>query len=201
MKISEVHTYGLHDSIVASGLPMISEYNEHVWNQAFAKFSNHKTRAAKLADNPVGSGHLTFLSGIIVQMNITATVKWWEQWQRYHFQQIVSSMSTMHRLRRMMKENTVSFNEKTSPAVIESFMNLLNDENSTDEVLAYSCPMGIELTARVTTNYLQLRTMYYQRRYHKLEEWRVFCSFIESLPMSKVLVTNIPDDTENGCNH
>lgn len=193
MKISESHVYGLHDSIVASGLPMYSEYDEHTWNESFTKFNSHKSRAMRLSENPSGSGHLTFLSGIIVQMNITATVKWWEQWQRYHFQQIVSSMSTMHRLRKMMKQNTITFNEKTSPAVIQSFIDLLNDDEVSDETLAYSCPMGIELTARVTTNYLQLKTMYYQRRNHKLEEWRAFCNFVESLPMSKMLITNMPD--------
>jgi hypothetical protein len=48
--------------------------------------------------------------------------------------------------------------------------------------------MGLELTARITTNYLQLKTIYAQRHNHKLEEWRDFCRFIESLPFAGELI-------------
>ena len=40
----------------------------------------------------------------------------------------------------------------------------------------------------MTTNYQQLKTMYYQRRYHKLKEWRVFCEWCEGLPEFKNIV-------------
>jgi len=47
-------------------------------------------------------------------------------------------------------------------------------------------PMGLELTMRVSTNYLQLKTIYAQRKSHKLrEDWGVFCDFIEGLPYFK----------------
>lgn len=45
------------------------------------------------------------------------------------------------------------------------------------------CPMGAELFVRVSTNYMQLRTIYHQRKNHKLkEDWGAFCKFIEGLP-------------------
>lgn len=193
MEVTNVNVYGLDESIIASGLPMRESYDESVFESQTLGLDHswdnpHFTRACKLAYNPTASGHLTFLSGVVVQMNITATVKWWEQWQRYHFQQIVSSMSTMHRLRKMMKEGTISFNEKTSHSVIDAFMQLLNDESVTDETLAYSCPMGIELTARVTTNYLQLKTMHNQRKNHRLKEWHKFCDFIRGLPYASQFI-------------
>ena len=50
-----------------------------------------------------------------------------------------------------------------------------------------SNPCGFELTARMTTNYRQLKTIYYQRRQHKLPDWREFCAWIETLPMFKEL--------------
>jgi hypothetical protein len=58
----------------------------------------------------------------------------------------------------------------------------------TDEQLAYMCPMGLELTARITTNYLALKTIYNQRHNHKLEEWRDFCKEIETLPYAAELI-------------
>lgn len=148
---------------------------------------NDIVRACKLADTPVGSGHNNFLSGILVSMNVTATVKWWEQFQRYHFKQIVSSMSTMHRLRAMLREGTATFNENTDPEMIKHITSLAmeNEEQVSDEKLAYSCPMGLELTARTTTNYLQLKTMYQQRKNHKLTEWHEFCAWIKKLPYAE----------------
>ena len=46
-------------------------------------------------------------------------------------------------------------------------------------------PEGIMLTTGITTNYGQLKTIYYQRRNHRLPEWHVFCDWIESLPYTK----------------
>lgn len=195
MKIDNLKIYDLNESIVASGLPMQAKYSDKVFcSDVYALYknginSNHFKRACKLANTPLGSGHGNFLSGILVSVNITATVKWWEQFQRYHFKQIISSQSTMHRLRKMIEENTISFNENTLIGVVNGFMEVSNKGKLTDEELAYSCPMGLELTARITTNYLQLKTMYHQRKNHKLPEWKTFCEWVESLAYSKEFIT------------
>ena len=60
--------------------------------------------------------------------------------------------------------------------------------------LVYSVPVGFELTARMTTNYRQLKTIYYQRRTHRLPEWREFCAWVETLPRFKELVLGGEDD-------
>jgi hypothetical protein len=197
MNISNIGIYDFDESVVASGLPMMAEYDEKWFKnevELLAKCADitsnpHFNRACKLASNPAGSGHCNFLSGITVSMNVTATVKWWEQFQRYHFKQITSSASTMHRLRQMMQNGTIKFNKNTAPAVIAPFMDMVHDASITDEKLAYSCPMGLELTARITTNYLQLKTIWNQRHNHKLTEWKDFCRFIESLPFAPELIT------------
>lgn len=49
-------------------------------------------------------------------------------------------------------------------------------------------PMGFQLWAGMSTNFLQLKTIYNQRKKHKLPEWRQFCEWIETLPMFKELV-------------
>ena len=50
-------------------------------------------------------------------------------------------------------------------------------------ILLDSCPLGLLMTARITTNYLQLKTMYHQRKEHTLEEWRLhFVNFCKGLP-------------------
>lgn len=201
MKISNVKVYDMVESIVASGLPKMAEYDEkwivnetiNLHNCEDITDNPHFKRACKLAANPPGSGHNNFLSGIVVSMEVTATVKWWEQFQRYHFKQIVSSMSTMHRLREMMQKGTIRFNENTDQMVIYAFMAMIHDENVTDEQLAYSCPMGLELTARITTNYLQMKTIYNQRHNHKLQEWHTFCDWIKTLPFAEEFITGKVD--------
>ena len=48
---------------------------------------------------------------------------------------------------------------------------------------------GAELFVRVSTNYKQLQTMYWQRKDHKLkEDWGEFCKFVEQLPYAKELI-------------
>ena len=69
---------------------------------------------------------------------------------------------------------------------------LADDYNGdpTDEkylTLLYSNPVGFKLTARMTTNYRQLKTMYDQRRTHRLPEWRAFCKWVESLPHAEFI--------------
>jgi hypothetical protein len=69
-----------------------------------------------------------------------------------------------------------------------------NDEEHRDEqkakwrVLVASLPEGFCLAATMTTNYQQLKTMYYQRLGHKLKEWHVFCAWCEELPHFKELL-------------
>jgi hypothetical protein len=196
MEITNLRIYDMYESIVASGLPMMAEYNEkwiadEIKNLAECEDiteNPHFKRACKLAANPPGSGHNNWLTGVVVSCDVTAAVKWWEQFQRYHFKQITSSASTMHRLRTMMQNGTIKFNKNTAPAVIAPFMDMVHDASITDEKLAYSCPMGLELTARITTNYLQLKTIKNQRKNHKLTEWRIFIDWINTLPFAEEFI-------------
>ena len=48
--------------------------------------------------------------------------------------------------------------------------------------ILYNIPMGFELTAGMTTNYQQLKTIYQQRRHHRLPDWQMICDWIETLP-------------------
>ncbi len=52
--------------------------------------------------------------------------------------------------------------------------------------MLYSTPAGLEMTGRVTTNYLQLMNMWQQRHNHRLPEWRQFSDeLLEKLPLFK----------------
>lgn len=198
MLTSNVKIFGLYDSIIASGYPMLKKsltedeyeqrcddlrlsdlYEEIIDNKDFCRINN-------LANTPMGSGHQTALCGIIVQFDLNFTIKAWTEFQRYHFADIISSMSTMHRIT-SISENDDSFIEYVDKRIIEILREKADVYNNSKDPedylkLLYSCPVGTKLTARITTNYLQLKTMYKQRKNHRLPEWRSFTKWMLTLP-------------------
>ena len=194
MRISNVRVYDLEESIIASGFPMTAMFDEvdfcdYVDGLKAGKYQEAIARAIRLAAAPDGSGHRNFCSGILVSLNVTGSNAWWMQMERYHFVQIVSSQSKMHRLKKMVQLGDMPL---VNPATVEhlrEWLGRLERGEISEEDFIYECPVGLQLTARITTNYLQLRTIYVQRRNHKLSEWRDFCEWIASLPYARELIT------------
>ena len=167
--VSNVKIYGLDESIIASGYPKSIYINE-------AQYS--LDRAKKLSACKHGTGHDCFLKGIIVQVDISAPSYWWPQFQRYHFVDIISSQSKMHCITKFNIEKNC--NKFVLPEIIDIVKKLIviyNNEKTEENFIQVvsNTPMGFLLTARITTNYLQLKTIYLQRKNHKLFEWREFC--------------------------
>lgn len=178
MVIDNVHIYGTGNSVVASGYPFRIDLPSFV----FSETPNDLKRANKLAK--LKDGHDVFLQGIIVQFDLTCSIKMWTQLQRYHFIDFVSSQSTMHMITKMNLAD--SYVEYVDAKVIEVMKKLQNEfrKNPTEENflrLVYTNPVGMNLTARLTTNLRQLKTIYRQRKRHKLKEWKSFCKWISSL--------------------
>lgn len=202
MEIKNVRVYGLGDSIIASGYPMVTEtpdeYNflkkamdlEHEVFQGNLQAKDFN-RATKLAQTPKGSAHDQFLTGITVQFDLTCTNKMWVEMERYRFVFFVSSQSTMHRMSKFDLDKC--YNKYVDPRIIEIMRELQERYNETKSIedfyrLVYSNPAGFELTARLTTNYRALKTIYSQRKTHRLKEWQEFCKWIETLPMAEELI-------------
>lgn len=175
--ISNVNVYGLEESVKASKYPFAVNTEDCS--------TEIVDRTKILGSCQGGQGHDTFLHGIVVQFDLTFTNKAWVEGERYHFLEFVSSQSTMHRIGKF--NPTIQCIEYTDPIIVARFKELVDiyNGNPTDENflhLIYSIPSGFKLTARMTTNYAQLKTIYFQRRYHRLPEWKIVCKWIESLP-------------------
>lgn len=156
------------------------------------EFNASMPRAIMLANSPSGSGHQTFLSGIRVSFDIKYPNYISPELQRYHWIDIVSSSSKMHRLSSM--DMDTCFNKYVTDESKEQMKILVkkfNDTKSYEDfmVMLSNCPQGIELFMRVSTNYLQLRTLYRQRKNHKLkEDWGAVFEFIEKLPYANEFI-------------
>ena len=201
--ITNVKVYDLEESMVASGYAMINHYDESV-AKAQAEVlrleqlegdldgDKHYKRAMNLTKSPLNSGHVSWAKGAIVNMDITLTNKEFIELQRYHFIDIVTGMSTMHRIAKFDLNHV--FNEYVDPHIIihlkaiqKEYINNPTPENYLR--LLYSTPSGILMTGRVTTNYLQLMNIYSQRHNHRLPNWRMFCQeLIDELPLFKELL-------------
>ena len=114
MKIKNVKVAFLEESIIRSGYPMqtvepgdIYEVDSSLLD--FLDERNH-ARAKKLAKTPVGSGHNNFLKGIIVQFDLQYPEYFSPQLQRYHWIDIISSQSKMHKIA-SLKDITDSCNK------------------------------------------------------------------------------------------
>ena len=200
--ISNVKVYDLEETLVASGYAMISDYNES-WAKTQAEVirveqfegdledDKHYKRIMKLTKAPLNSGHVSALKGIVVNMDITFTNKAWIEMQRYHFIDIITGQSCMHRISKFNLD--YAFNEYVDEVIVERLKEVQKNynDNPTPEnylKLLYSTPSGIYLTGRVTTNYLQLMNIYQQRHNHRLPEWRQFCQELLELPLFKELL-------------
>ena len=146
---------------------------------------------------PTGEGHDNALKGIIVQFDLTFSQNAWQQIERYHFMDFVSSQSKMHKVVKFNLKRQC--NKYVNPQIIDIAQGMINEYNRLanldnptperkhmmDELyleILYNIPCGFELTAGMTTNYQQLKTIYQQRRHHRLPDWKVFCDWIETLP-------------------
>lgn len=146
---------------------------------------------------PTGEGHDNALKGIIVQFDLTFSQNAWQQIERYHFMDFVSSQSKMHKVVKFNLKRQC--NKYVNPQIIDIVQGMINEYNRLanldnptperkhmmDELyleILYNIPCGFELTAGMTTNYQQLKTIYQQRRHHRLPDWKVFCDWIETLP-------------------
>ena len=105
MKITNVKTYGLNESAIASGYPMmIKTPNEDVFEQmlfdAEIECENWKPyeRLCNLGSTNQGEGHDCALKGVIVQYDLTCNHVMLPQIMRYHYHDIISSQSKMHKI-------------------------------------------------------------------------------------------------------
>lgn len=163
----------------------------------------------------VGSGtdHSKFMRMINMTCDITAPLYWWKEFDTYKVGTVRNSCSTMHTI--ADKEFTLedfSHEHLIDDAVntLENIIMLLNEcreaylsfdkhiENGDFDVcirnkkdvwwqMIQLLPSSYNQRATVQMNYAVLRNMYHARKNHKLDEWREFCRWVETLPYSELI--------------
>ena len=215
VRISNARVYGMSESIIASGYPMSTEYCEDM--SEYDLKDSDIMRGSKLGNAAPGSGHDCYLKGIQLQFDLQAPEYIWRQLDRYHFIDYVSSQSKMHRILKFdMDEICNKYVTKETIDNLNSYIGLYNNFDDyvklyevagtkptiklrNGEVIEYTkenifriiianCPCGLMLTARMTTNYLQLKSIINQRSNHKMQEWRYITEWMKTLPLVNKIV-------------
>ena len=151
-----------------------------------------------------GTDHRKFMRMITVYLDITAPLYWWKEFDTYKVGTVANSCSTMHKI--AAKEFTLDdfSTEHLYPEVREAFENTiikyLNEARKTYNFLSdvpskkdawwqmiQLLPSSYNQKRTVMLNYEVLANIYPMRKNHKLDEWRDFCEWIETLPYSELI--------------
>ena len=150
-----------------------------------------------------GPDHGKFLRMINVTCDITAPVYWWKEFDTYKVGTVANSCSTMHKIH--AKEFTLDdFSHEhlgyDGMKHLEETINLLNfyrdkfndgtEWNGMTKKdfwwqMIQLLPTSYNQKRTIQLNYQVLKNMYFARKSHKLDEWREFCKWIETLPYFK----------------
>ena len=194
--ISNIKVYDLEESMRAAGYPMRTELDE---TPDFTKDWSRAQRITKASR--FNAAHAQFLSGVVVNFDLTFSNKAWIEAERYRFLNFVSSQSTMHCITKFgLRKQCNEYVDERIITIVQEYIDLYNSLTAQDEEtiefkknlylkILYNLPSGFQLTARMTTNYRCLLNIYNQRHDHRLPEWGEFCNqLLEELPFFRELV-------------
>ena len=135
-----------------------------------------------------------YLRMIHVQFDVTAPLYWWKEFDTYKVGTVANSCSTMHKIHE--KEFTLDdFShehlDRFSTEVLGWTIKALNGSRE-DYMKSKSKDDWWQMIQLLPSSYNQLRTVdlnyevllnqYFQRKDHKLDEWRIYCEQIKCFP-------------------
>lgn len=147
-----------------------------------------------------GRDHRKFMRQILVAVDITAPLYFWKEFDTYKVGTVANSTSTMHTIHKKPFARADFSTDQMSEAslavmdhVITHLEGLRKRYLETREKadwydMIQLLPSSYEQLRSVTLNYEVLYSIYESRRGHKLQEWRVFCDWIETLPYLTALM-------------
>lgn len=148
-----------------------------------------------------GSDHRKFLRQIFVSVDITAPLYWWKEFDTYKVGTVANSCSTMHKIHaKTFERDDFSYDklDEGGLAALDALILYLEgerikfceDKNNKQawHNMIQILPTSYNQMRTVTMNYENLINIYYARRTHKLDEWKLLCDWIMSLPYAKELI-------------
>ena len=162
-----------------------------------------------------GPVHAKYRRMMPVWVTLTAPLYWWKEFDTYKVGTVTNSCSTMHKIH--AKEFTledfsyerlfelgynaeyedvpVYDNERwDAKLLLEMTIKSLNYYRQKIQLL----PTSYNQKRTVLLNYEVLHNIYESRKNHKLDEWHVFCDWIEELPYSELITMKLEEELPQG---
>lgn len=190
-------------------------YDDHVicaGHQQYCMGPNDHDLAIRLRN--AGTDHRKYLRMIVVWLDVIAPLYWWKEADTYKVGTVANSCSTMHKV--ADKEFSVDdfSHEHLTKYSMENLDDTIAQLNfwrgiylnggqvtnfdGTDRIfepkdkdawwqLIQLLPSSYNQRRTLMVSYEVLANIYKSRRGHKLDEWRRFCYWIETLPYSELI--------------
>lgn len=168
-----------------------------------------------------GTDHRKFMRMITVYVDITAPLYWWKEFDTYKVGTVANSCSTMHKIHERdltlddFSRDRLNGSKVCAKKGDETFaawdilhltidgLNKLremyletNDKRYWDSMIQL-LPTSYNQKRTVMLNYEVLANMYKSRKNHKLDEWRELCKWIEDLPYSELITSEVKENESN----
>lgn len=179
--------------------------------------NDHKLMMSLAKGGPV---HAKYRRMITVYLDITAPLYWWKEFDTYKVGTVANSCSTMHKIHAkeftlddfscehlvdysidgsllspmdILKETIKTLNYWRERFIAEEKINEVLEIDKKDMwwQLIQLLPSSYNQKRTIMLNYEVLHNMYFSRKNHKLDEWRELCKWIESLPYSEIITTEV----------
>ncbi len=165
-----------------------------------------------------GAPHRKFLRQIFVSVDITAPLYWWKEFDTYKVGTTANSCSTMHKIQAKeftFEDFSCEHLDEPSKAILGVVINELNNNrgwyNDYNRLVSEGdftdverkqfwwnmiqlLPSSFNQKRTVTMTYENLLNMLEYRRGHKLDEWRMFCDWILTLPHGSLLKEGVGNE-------
>ncbi len=167
-----------------------------------------------------GTDHRKFMRMITVYVDITAPLYWWKEFDTYKVGTVANSCSTMHKIHskeftledfsteHLCKSNIevledlileleywrnkfVNYDEYCK--VVPEFREMYSKKDCWWQMIQL-LPSSYNQRRTVMLNYEVLANIYKSRRNHKLDEWHVFCEWVENLPYAELITDNVEEN-------
>ena len=208
IKVENVEVYGWEAAIRGMRNPMNSWEKSDSHPQDWCEIGEEICCGYHVGENDLalmrklaasGPDHGKFLRMITVTLDIIAPLYWWKEADTYSIGVVKNSCSTMHKIQ--AKEFTLD--DFSHEYLNEKSLYMLNDTiqylNAVREAFIETkdkhywwqmiqlLPSSYNQRRTVQLNYAVLKNIYHARRNHKLDEWNLFCGWIERLPYSELI--------------
>lgn len=200
IKFSDTEVYGWGASIRGARNPMNSweKSDSHLYRAGVVLGENDMNLLKRLAT--AGDDHGKFARMIIVSVDITAPEYWWSQADTYKIGTAANSCSKMHKIHERDLTPDDFSKEYLNCESLSSLKRTIDQINRCRAIYVETgekaywynmiqlLPMCYNQKRTWQANYQVLKHIYQARKNHKLNEWRDFCKWIETLPYAKELI-------------